>query len=123
VAGFGLATIGFAFSTTVWMSALFLFLTGCFDSLSVVVRMAVLQLTTPDHMRGRVSSINGIFIGSSNELGALESGIAASLLGLIPSIAFGGAITLLVALGFYQFSTPLRNLHVKDLLSKKDHHE
>ncbi len=123
VAGFGLATIGFAFSTTVWMSALFLFLTGCFDSLSVVVRMAIFQLTTPDHMRGRVSSINGIFIGSSNELGALESGIAASLLGLVPSIAFGGAITFLVALGFYQFCPPLRNLHVRDLLSKKDHHE
>ena len=98
-------------------------LTGCFDSISVVVRIAIFQLTTPDFLRGRVSSINGIFVGSSNELGALESGIAASILGLAPSIAFGGFVTLLVAIGFYQFCPPIRNLHIQDLLNKKDQYD
>ena len=118
VAGFGLSIIAFSLSTNVWLCAFFLFLTGAFDSLSVVVRVAIFQLTSPDHLRGRISSINGIFVGSSNELGALESGFAASLLGLVPSIAFGGFITLIVAFGFYQFCPPIRNLHVKDLVEK-----
>lgn len=74
-----------------------------------------MQLTTPDHIRGRVSAINGIFIGSSNELGALESGIAASLMGLVPSIAFGGFITILVVLATYRLAPHLRTLHLKDL--------
>ena len=74
-----------------------------------------MQLTTPDHMRGRISAINGIFIGSSNELGALESGVAASLLGLVPSIVFGGAITLLVVLITYQLAPHLHKLNLKDL--------
>jgi hypothetical protein len=74
-----------------------------------------MQLTTPDHMRGRISSINGIFIGSSNELGALESGIAASLMGLVPSIIFGGAATIVVVLVTYRLAPQLRTLHLKDL--------
>jgi hypothetical protein len=74
-----------------------------------------MQLTTPDHMRGRISAINGIFIGSSNELGALESGIAASLMGLVPSIVFGGAATILVVLLTYQLAPQLRKLNLKDL--------
>jgi hypothetical protein len=74
-----------------------------------------MQLTTPDHMRGRVSAINGIFIGSSNELGALESGIAASLMGLVPSIVFGGAATIVVVLLTYQLAPQLRKLNLKDL--------
>ena len=118
VAGFGFSIIAFSLSTNVWICAFFLFLSGVFDSLSVVVRVAIFQLTSPDHLRGRISSINGIFVGSSNELGALESGLAASMMGLVPSIAFGGFITLLVALGFYQFCPPIRNLHVKDLVEK-----
>ena len=72
-------------------------------------------MTTPDHMRGRISAINGIFIGSSNELGALESGIAASLMGLVPSIIFGGAATILVVLLTYQLAPQLRKLNLKDL--------
>lgn len=123
VAGFGLSIIGFSFSETIWFSAFFLFLSGCFDSLSVVVRVAIFQLTSPDHMRGRISSINGIFVGSSNELGALESGVAASFMGLAPSIAFGGFITVLVAIGFYQYAPHLRNLHVKDLFEEKNKNE
>lgn len=74
-----------------------------------------MQLTTPDHMRGRISAINGIFIGSSNELGALESGIAASLIGLVPSIIFGGAATIVVVLLTYQLAPQLRKLNLKDL--------
>jgi len=94
VAGFGLAIVGFGLSTNLWICAFFLFISGCCDSISVVVRSSIVQLTTPNHMRGRISAINGIFIGSSNELGALESGIAASLMGLVPSIIFGGIATI-----------------------------
>ena len=120
VAGFGISIIGFGLSQTIWLSSFFLFLSGCFDSFSVVVRVSIFQLTSPDHMRGRISSINGIFVGSSNELGALESGAAASLMGLAPSIVFGGLITVLVALGFYRFAPELRNLHVKDLIEEQN---
>jgi hypothetical protein len=81
----------------------------------VVIRGSIMQLTTPDHMRGRISAINGIFIGSSNELGALESGIAASLMGLVPSIIFGGAATIVVVLLTYQLAPQLRKLNLKDL--------
>jgi MFS family permease len=120
VFGFGASIIAFSLTNELWVSGLFLFLSGCFDSISVVIRTTIFQLTSPDHMRGRIGSINGIFIGSSNELGAFESGIAASIMGLAPSIAFGGFVTLLVAIGFYQFTPILRNLHIKDLMSEQD---
>jgi MFS family permease len=115
VGGFGLAIIAFGLSSNLWLCALFLFISGCCDSISVVIRGSIMQLTTPDHMRGRISAINGIFIGSSNELGALESGIAASLMGLVPSIVFGGAATILVVLLTYQLAPQLRKLNLKDL--------
>jgi MFS family permease len=115
VGGFGLAIIAFGLSNNLWLCALFLFISGCCDSISVVIRSSIMQLTTPDHMRGRISSINGIFIGSSNELGALESGIAASLMGLVPSIIFGGAATIVVVLVTYRLAPQLRTLHLKDL--------
>jgi len=102
VAGFGLAIVGFGLSTNLWICAFFLFISGCCDSISVVVRSSIVQLTTPNHMRGRISAINGIFIGSSNELGALESGIAASLMGLVPSIIFGGIATIGIVLITYK---------------------
>lgn len=73
-----------------------LFLTGAFDNISVVIRQTILQIMTPDHMRGRVSSVNQIFIASSNEIGAFESGLAAEILGTVPSVIFGGCMTLLV---------------------------
>jgi MFS-type transporter involved in bile tolerance (Atg22 family) len=117
VTGFGLAIIAFSMTTNVWFSALFLFISGACDSVSVVIRNAVLQLSSPDNMRGRISSINGIFVGSSNELGALESGLAASVMGLVPSIAFGGAVTVLVAIGFYIQSASLRNLKLQELFN------
>ncbi len=115
VAGFGLATIGFGFSGSLWLAAACLFLTGLFDGVSVVLRHTILQLVTPPDMQGRVSDINGLFIGSSNELGALESGLAANLLGLAPSIVFGGSMTLVVVLISWFAAPQLRRLHVRDL--------
>ncbi|OWS72015.1 MFS transporter [Polynucleobacter aenigmaticus] len=115
VGGFGLAIIAFGLSNNLWLCALFLFISGCCDSVSVVIRGSIMQLTTPDQMRGRISAINGIFIGSSNELGALESGIAASLMGLVPSIVFGGAATIAVVLLTYRLAPHLRKLNLKDL--------
>jgi MFS family permease len=115
VAGFGLAIIAFGLSSNLWVCACFLFISGCCDSVSVVIRGSIMQLTTPDHMRGRISAINGIFIGSSNELGALESGIAASLIGLVPSIIFGGAATIAIVLITNRLAPHLRKLHLKDI--------
>jgi MFS family permease len=115
VAGFGLCIIGFALSRHLWLSALMLMLSGMCDGVSVVVRSTILQLSTPDHMRGRVSSINGIFIGSSNELGAFESGVAARLLGLVPSVIFGGCMTLAVVGATAKLAPKLRRLDLRDL--------
>lgn len=115
VAGFGLSIIGFGLSTVFWLSAFFLLLSGIFDGVSVVLRSTVLQLSTPDEMRGRVSSINGIFIGSSNELGAFWSGSMARLMGLVPSVVFGGLMTLGVV-GATGWKAPrLRRLDLRDL--------
>jgi predicted MFS family arabinose efflux permease len=115
VAGFGLSIIGFGLSTAFWLSAFFLLLSGMFDGISVVLRSTVLQLSTPDAMRGRVSSINGIFIGSSNELGAFWSGSMARLMGLVPSVVFGGLMTLGVV-GATGWKAPrLRRLDLRDL--------
>jgi len=115
VAGFGLCIIGFALSRHFWLSAAMLMMSGVFDSVSVVVRTTILQLATPDHMRGRVASINGIFIGSSNELGAFESGVAARLLGLVPSVIFGGCMTLGVVAATAKLAPKLRRLDLRDL--------
>ncbi|MEO6102472.1 MAG: MFS transporter [Pseudoxanthomonas sp.] len=115
VAGFGLCIIGFALSREFWLSVVMLMLSGMCDGVSVVLRSTILQLATPDEMRGRVSSINGIFIGSSNELGAFESGVAAKLLGLVTSVVFGGAMTLAVV-GATAWKAPkLRRLNLQDL--------
>lgn len=118
VAGFGLAVIGFGFSTSLWVAASCLLFTGIFDGISVVVRSTVFQLITPDNMRGRVSAINGIFIGSSNEIGALESGLAASLMGLSTSIVFGGGMTILVVIVCWFAAPQLRSLHMNQLHEK-----
>jgi MFS family permease len=96
VALFGLAMIGFGLSRDFFISTAFLALSGMVDTVSVVVRSTLLQVLTPDHLLGRVSSVNAIFIGSSNELGAFESGTAARLLGTVPSVVLGGMMTLLV---------------------------
>ena len=96
VAGFGLATIVFGLSRNVWLSFFMLVLTGAFDNISVVVRSTLMQMRTPDAMRGRVSAVNSVFIGMSNELGAFESGAAAKLMGLVPSVVFGGIGSIVV---------------------------
>ena len=115
VGAFGLFTIFFAFCTNYWLAFLMLLFTGAFDNISVVIRHSILQLSTPDEMRGRVAAVNSIFIGSSNEIGAFESGVAAKLLGLIPSIAFGGVMTILVVLGVHKLNPDLKNLDITKL--------
>jgi MFS family permease len=115
VAAFGVFTILFALSTNYWMAFFMLMLTGAFDNISVVVRHSILQLMTPDHMRGRVSAVNSIFIGSSNEIGAFESGVAARFLGLVPSIVFGGAMTIAVVLGIHKLNPKLKNLDLTEV--------
>jgi MFS family permease len=94
VAGFGVCMIGFGLSKFFWLSLAFLILSGSFDSTSVIMRGTLVQLLTPQHMLGRVSSINSMFISSSNEIGSFESGTAARLLGLVPSVVAGGLATL-----------------------------
>ncbi|MDB5126402.1 MFS transporter [Mucilaginibacter sp.] len=96
VTGFGVSIIGFGLSNIFYLSLLFLFLQGAFDSVSVIIRGTIMQLLTPDHMRGRVSAVNSMFIGSSNEIGDFESGMAAKLLGTIPAVIFGGSMTLMI---------------------------
>jgi MFS family permease len=107
VAGFGIATLVFAVSKNFYLSAAALFLTGSFDSVSVVIRNTILQLMVPDNMRGRVNAINGIFLSTSNEVGAFESGLAAKLLGTVPSVIFGGAMTLIVTAYIFSRSKDL----------------
>jgi MFS family permease len=96
VAGFGISILVFAVSPWMILSVAALFLSGAFDSVSVVIRQTLLQLRTPDGMRGRVMAVNGIFVSSSNELGAFESGVAARLMGTVPSAVFGGIATLAI---------------------------
>ena len=96
VAGFGIFTILFAFSNNMWLSLFALAMTGACDSISVVVRQTVLQIFPPENMRGRVAAVNGMFVSSSNELGAFESGLAAKYLGTITATIFGGCMTLAV---------------------------
>ena len=115
VAGFGVCIIGFALSAQFWLAAFFLMLSGMLDGISVVLRTTIMQLVTPDVMRGRVSAINGIFIGSSNELGAFESGVAARLMGLVPSVIFGGIMTLTVVATTAHFAPKLRKLDLRQL--------
>jgi MFS family permease len=98
VAGFGLSIIVFAISKTFWLSYAALLVSGLLDAISVVVRGTIVQLKTPDEMRGRVMSVNSMFINSSNELGQFESGVMAKLLGVVPSVVFGGSMTLLVVI-------------------------
>lgn len=110
VIAFGIFTIVFGLSTSYWLAFAALFMTGAFDNVSVVVRHSILQLMTPDNMRGRVSAINNIFVGSSNEIGAFESGVAARIMGLVPSIVFGGVMTIAVVLGVDRLNPEVRKM-------------
>ena len=113
VFGFGLSIIVFALSKNFYLSGFVLFLSGVFDDVSVVIRASILQIFTSDEMKGRVAAVNSIFIGSSNELGAFESGVAAGMMGLIPSVVFGGVMTLLVVTFAAVKSPTLRRLQLK----------
>lgn len=115
VAGFGISIILFAVSRNFYLSLFLLLLSGLFDNISVIIRATALQLITPDEMRGRVAAVNSIFIGSSNELGSFESGVAARLMGLVPSVVFGGSMTLVIV-GIIARKAPLlRRLNLRAL--------
>ena len=114
--GFGVCIIVFGLSTLYWLSVVALFFSGIFDGISVVIRQTILQLKTPDDMRGRVSAVNSIFVGSSNELGAFESGVTAKLMGTVTAVVFGGSMTLLTVLVTGFVSPTFRKLDLqKDL--------
>lgn len=114
VLGFGLSMIVFALSKNFILSAASLFFSGVFDNVSVVIRASILQLFTSDEMKGRVAAVNSIFIGSSNELGTFESGVAARMMGLVPSVVFGGVMTLLVVGAAAIWAPGLRKLSLKN---------
>ncbi len=118
VAGFGISIILFALSENFYLSLALLVLSGMFDNISVVIRGTILQLYTPDDMRGRVSSVNSIFIGSSNELGSFESGLAAKIMTLVPSVVFGGGMTVLIASATALFAPNLRKMELKDVMGE-----
>ena len=115
VSGFGLSIICFGLSRNFYLSLLFLFCEGAFDSVSVVIRSTIMQLLTPDEMRGRVSAVNSMFIGSSNEIGAFESGLTARLMGTVPAVLFGGTMTLLIVTTTWLKTKRLLPLGLKEI--------
>jgi len=117
VAGFGISIICFGLSRNFYLTLLCLFFEGAFDSVSVIIRSTILQILTPEEMRGRVSAVNGIFINSSNEIGAFESGATAKLMGTIPSVIFGGSMTILIVIFTYFKTKRLVPLSLKQINS------
>ena len=116
VFGFGVSIIIFGLSSVFWISVFALFFSGVTDGVSMVIRQTILQLKTPDHMRGRVSSVNSMFVGSSNELGAFESGLTAKLMGTVTAVVYGGSMTLLTVITMGIASPNIRKLDLeKDL--------
>lgn len=113
VFGFGVFMIVFGASKLLWLSVIALFCSGVFDGISMVVRQTILQLKTPDHMRGRVGAVNSMFVGSSNELGAVESGIAARIFGAPLAVVLGGSVTLLTVIIMSLKNKPLRELDLQ----------
>ncbi len=119
VAGFGFCMVGFGFSTSLLAAVFFLALSGAFDSVSMVIRGTLMQVLTPENMKGRISSVNSMFIISSNELGAFQSGVAAAAFGLVPSIILGGFGTLGVVAGVAVLSPSFRKMRVDLAQSEK----
>ncbi len=113
VAGFGLCSIGFGLSTNFYLSFAIMVLAGMFDEVSVFVRGAMIQFQTPENMKGRVSSVSTIFITSSNEMGAFESGLAARFMGTVPSVVFGGLMTLGIVLVAWTKAPQLRDYDIE----------
>ncbi len=118
--GFGVCIIVFGLSSVFWISVVALFFSGVTDGVSMVIRQTILQIKTPDHMRGRVSSVNSMFVGSSNELGALESGLTAKLMGTATAVVFGGTMTLITVVTTGLVSPTFRKL---DLAKDIEAHE
>lgn len=112
--GFGLCIIAFGFSTVYWISVLALFFSGVTDGISVVIRQTILQLKAPDEMRGRIASVNSMFVGSSNELGAFESGVTAKFMGAAGAVVFGGAMTIFTVITTGIISPTFRKLDLSD---------
>ena len=110
VAGFGACIIVFGISKWYWLSFVALMISGLLDGVSVVVRSNIIQLKTPDELRGRVMSVNSMFINSSNEIGQFESGVAAKLMGVIPSVVFGGFMTIMVVVATWFKAPSLKKL-------------
>ncbi|PZD79222.1 MFS transporter [Mesonia sp. K7] len=117
---FGVSIIGFGLSSIFWLSVFFLFMSGVTDGISMIIRQTILQLRTPDEMRGRVASVNSMFVGSSNELGAFESGVTAKLMGTVNAVVFGGTMTLLTVLGIGFKFPKLRNLDLETDLEENN---
>jgi MFS family permease len=121
--GFGICIIVFGLSTWFWLSVFALFMSGVTDGISVVIRSTILQLKTPDSMRGRVAAVNSIFVGSSNELGAFESGLTAKLMGTVSAVVFGGSMTLLIVI-FTGIKLPgFRSLDLQKDLEEHENHK
>ncbi|MFY7670651.1 MFS transporter [Tenacibaculum sp. MEBiC06402] len=112
--GFGVCIIIFGLSEIFWISIVALFFSGVTDGVSMVIRQTILQLKTPDHMRGRVASVNSMFVGSSNELGALESGVTAKLMGTVTAVVFGGTMTLITVITTGILNPTLRKLDLTE---------
>lgn len=110
VAGYGLAILLFGISELFWVSFLALVASGCFDVVSVNVRESLVQLRTPDHLRGRVTSVNGVFVAASNELGDFRAGAVASLFGAVPAVVFGGCAAVAVASAWYSLFPSVRRV-------------
>lgn len=123
VFGFGIFMIIFGASKLMWLSVLALFFSGVFDGISMVVRQTILQLKTPDNMRGRVGAVNSMFVGSSNELGALESGVAARIFGAPLAVVLGGMVTLIIVTIMGVKNKPLRNLDLRKEIEKHERDE
>jgi MFS family permease len=118
VVGFGTSIICYGLSKNFYVTLVFLFLEGSFDSISVLIRSTIMQLLTPDEMRGRVSAVNSMFIGSSNEIGAFESGLTAKLMRTVPAVVFGGCVTILVAGITYTKTKSLLGLTLQEINDK-----
>ena len=119
VTGFGVCILVFGFSRNYWLSLGALAVSGALDSISMVVRGSIVQLCSPENMRGRIAAVNSIFIGSSNEIGEFESGVSAKLLGTVPSVIFGGIMTIVTVIIVFWKSKELRNLDITKLESEK----
>ncbi|WP_047548899.1 MFS transporter [Psychroserpens sp. Hel_I_66] len=121
--GFGVCIIVFGLSSIFWVSVVALFFSGVTDGVSMVIRQTILQLKTPDHMRGRVASVNSMFVGSSNELGAFESGLTAKLMGTVTAVVFGGTMTLITVVTTGLVSPSFRKLDLRKDIEEHEREE